>query len=169
MSATSRAALATSSAFIASPLIQATPLPGRETETCFGLRLKHRSCQPRRAKALATSRPTPPVAPIINAVLVMCLTSSAANCYSAAKSSSEFPVDLAPGGVVLGGPRKLPGIGQADAGIAHQIKADARFDQQRIARDRHAGDGERQPNVAKRQQRFGRHVAERVPPAAWAA
>src|SRR5438132_3382248 len=154
MRATSLAALAKSSAFIASPLIQATPLPGSETETSFGVRLKHRSCQPRRAKALATSRPTPPVAPIINAVFVMPLTSSGRELLLSGKSSSEFPVDLALGGVVLGVARKLAGIGQRETGVAREMEAGARLHEQRIARDRYAGDRERRAAAAERQQRF---------------
>src|SRR5207237_8623860 len=170
MRLTSLAALATSSAFIASPLIQATPLSGRETETGFGVRLKHRSCQPRRANALATSRPTPPVAPIISAVFVMRLTSSRRELFPGAeKSLSEFPVDLALGRVVLRGARKLPRIGEADTGVAREIEAGARLDQQGIARDRHARNGERRAAAAERQQRLRGPVAECMPPVERAA
>src|SRR5437868_7762510 len=170
MTATSLAALTTSSAFIASPLIQATPLPDSETETGFGKRLRHRSCQPRCAKALATSRPTPPVAPIINAVFVMPLTRSPPRTVpQAEKSLSKFPADLALGGMVLRGARELAGIGQREAGVAREIEASACLDQQGIARDRHAPNRERRAAAAERQQRFRGHVAECMPPAERAA
>nr|WP_246774011.1 hypothetical protein [Bradyrhizobium diazoefficiens] len=58
----------------------------------------------------------------------------------------------------------LTGIRDADAGVGREIDAQARFDQQAVACDRHARRRKRRAAVAECEQRLWRQVAEGVPP-----